>query len=188
MDDRALGLAGHLNHVQSFREGASWSARSAVREQDGILLIATGGAFPVVAHIAFRTDDAVKGSALLAAATNSFGERGRGFTLLVRDGPVAADLEAAAVAAGLTVTGAHFPEMARRDRMADQPLPDGVKLRLVEHVDEVEDTISAIADACPSIGFPAEEAKLMWIGRSGCYVRTSGSSPAISVQQLWPQP
>lgn len=50
----------------------------AIVERDGVLLFATGSAFPVLVNGAFRLDSAVEADAVIDLADAWFSERGRG--------------------------------------------------------------------------------------------------------------
>ena len=64
-------------------------------------MCASGTWIPVVANGAFRSDDTLEGSALVAAADTFFGGLRRGFTVKVRDSGEDDDLRAACLEAGL---------------------------------------------------------------------------------------
>jgi ribosomal protein S18 acetylase RimI-like enzyme len=160
MLDSELGTLGHLNNLQACREVATWSEGGTAQDHDGVLLVATGSTFPVLANLAFRTDDDVSGTSVIDAARHFFGERDRGFTLLVREQPDESDLEAAAVEAGLALFMDHYPEMICRTRLEDRDPPGGVVLRRATTVTDIEDMFAVILDAYPSLGFPADELAL----------------------------
>src|ERR1700744_3411009 len=72
-----------------------WSSRGALLESGGAVLCASGAWVPVAANTAFRSDDALQGSALVAAADAFFAGLTRGFTVKVRDSGEDEDLRGA---------------------------------------------------------------------------------------------
>jgi hypothetical protein len=160
MLESELGILGHLNNLQACREVATWSDGGTAHDHGGLLMVATRSTFPVLANLAFRTDDDVSGKTAIEAAQRFFGERDRGFTLLVREQPDDSDLEAAAVDAGLALFMDHYPEMICRARLEEREPPDGVVVRRAVTIADIEDMFAVILDAYPSLGFPAEELAL----------------------------
>jgi ribosomal protein S18 acetylase RimI-like enzyme len=84
-----------------------------------------------------------------------FGALGRGYTVLIRDLPVDADLRAAAEARGLLEVTSP-PEMVCRARLDDLSPPDGVELRWVHDAHGIRDFVEVSSAAYGSLGMPLE--------------------------------
>src|ERR1700679_348104 len=123
-----------------------WSSRGALLESGGAVMCASGTWIPVVANGAFRSDDALQGSALVAAADAFFGGLGRGFTVKVRDSGEDDDLRVACLVAGLELFGDPVPEMICRTPLPDAPSVDGVTVRMIDDDAGVRDFISVNAE------------------------------------------
>ncbi len=119
-------------------------------------MCASGTWIPMVANSAFRSDDTLQGSALVAAADAFFGGLGRGFTVKVRDSGEDDDLRAACLEAGLELFGDPVPEMICRTELPDQPALDGITVRVADDEAGVRDFISVNAEAYATYGMPPE--------------------------------
>jgi hypothetical protein len=86
-----------------------WGSRGALLETGGAVLCAGGTWIPVVANGAFRSDDSLDGTALVAAADSFFAGLSRGYTIKVRDSGEDEDLRVACEEAGLEVFGDPVP-------------------------------------------------------------------------------
>ena len=133
-----------------------WSSRGALLESGGAVMCASGTWIPMVANSAFRSDDTLQGSALVAAADAFFGGLGRGFTVKVRDSGEDDDLRAACLEAGLELFGDPVPEMICRTALPDQPAVDGITVRVADDEAGVRDFISVNAEAYATYGMPPE--------------------------------
>jgi hypothetical protein len=133
-----------------------WSSRGALLESAGAVLCASGTWIPVVANGAFRSDDALQGSALVAAADAFFGALGRGFTVKVRDSGEDDDLRVACLEAGLELFGDSVPEMICRTPLPDAPAVDHITVRVADDEAGVRDFISVNAEAYATYGMPPE--------------------------------
>lgn len=146
----------HLNLVDSSRWFFELDPRAAIEAGDGWLFGAGSPEHPVISNAAFRTDDGLDAGELIAQAKEFFGERGRGFSVWVRDGrPEDEDLTAAAEAAGLTVVYA-MPEMTLHSPPKSEPTPQGVEVRRLTAVDEADDFWEVATAAYADNGFPPE--------------------------------
>lgn len=145
----------HANCIEYAREGARRSLRDGeIEERNGVLLFATGSDFPVFANGAFRLDAAVDAAEVIGQADAWFADRNRGWSLGITtwdDGD--ADLEAAAVAAGL-VQVTDTPGMVCDQRPADVATPDGIELRVLTTPDEAAAFIAMCDQAYASLGLP----------------------------------
>jgi GNAT superfamily N-acetyltransferase len=111
---------------------------------------------PVISNAAFRIDDKADPETLIARARAFFGDRGRGFSLWVRDEqPQDRDLVMAAESAGLQPVYA-MPEMILKRGAEARPLPPDVEIRQVNSSDGVEDYWRIAAASYVSLGFPPE--------------------------------
>jgi len=111
---------------------------------------------PVVANGAFRSDDSLSGSALVAAADAFFSGLQRGFTVKVRDSGEDDDLRIACLEAGLEAFGDPVPEMICRTPLPGAPAVDGVAVRMIDDDAGVRDFISVNAEAYATYGMPPE--------------------------------
>jgi GNAT superfamily N-acetyltransferase len=125
-------------------------------ESGGAVLCASGTWIPVVANGAFRSDDGLDASALVAAADAFFSGLKRGFTVKVRDSGEDDDLRVACLEAGLELFGDPVPEMVCRAALPDAPAIDGVAVRLIDDDAGVRDFVSVNAEAYATYGMPAE--------------------------------
>jgi GNAT superfamily N-acetyltransferase len=109
-----------------------------------------------VANGAFRSDDGLDASALVAAADAFFSGLKRGFTVKVRDSGEDDDLRVACLEGGLELFGDPVPEMVCRAPLPDAPAIDGVTVRLIDDDAGVRDFVSVNAEAYATYGMPAE--------------------------------
>jgi hypothetical protein len=147
---------GHRTLIAFNRALTHWSSRGALLESGGAVLCASGTWIPVVANGAFRSDDTLNGSSLVAAADGFFASMTRGFTIKVRDSGADDDLRVACVEAGLELFGDPVPEMICRAPLPDAPAVDGVTTRVVDDEAGVRDFISVNAEAYATYGMPSE--------------------------------
>lgn len=153
--DLDLSVLGHLNFIEFNRESSRWSEAGRLAEHDGVLLVATGSAFPVLCNGVFRIDDRVPATTVLDMADQWFAELGRGYTLSPRALDVDADLVDAAVERGLHELHTS-PEMVCRARLDDRDVPPGVELRWVETERDVDDFIEVNTEAYATLGMPTD--------------------------------
>ena len=155
-DDTLLATLGHLNYAEFIRESARWSGPAGdIAEVGGVVMIASGSTFPVGMNGVMRLDDRVPGADVVARADRWFGERGRGYSVAVRDTEADADLAAAADDAGL-LTVVDVPEMVCRERLPDVPPPEGIELRWVDDDEGVAAFVEVVATSYETLGLPAE--------------------------------
>ena len=147
---------GHRTLIAFNRALTHWSSRGALLESGGAVLCASGTWIPVVANGAFRSDDALNGSALVAAADAFFSSLKRGFTIKVRDSGEDDDLRAACLRAGLELFGDPVPEMVCRAPLSDLPVIDGVTVSLVDDDAGLRDFVNVNAEAYATYGMPPE--------------------------------
>ena len=145
---------GHRTLIAFNRALTHWSSRGALLESAGAVLCASGTWIPVVANGAFRSDDTLKGSALVAAADAFFGGLQRGFAIKVRDSGEDEDLREACIESGLELFGDPVPEMVCRTPLADALPLEGVTVRLAEDEGDVRDFVSVNAEAYATYGMP----------------------------------
>ncbi len=152
--EAALGQA---NLIAFNRAMTRWSTNGALEERDGCVLCAGGSWLPVVANDAFRIEDSVEGSDLIAHAESFYGRFARGFSVKVRDTGQDDDLRAACSAAGLETFGEPVPQM-----LVVAPLPDrgvdGVELEWVDDESGVADFVNVNAEAYATYGMPGRSA------------------------------
>jgi GNAT superfamily N-acetyltransferase len=147
---------GHRTLIAFNRALTHWSSRGALLESGGAVLCASGTWIPVVANGAFRSDDGLDASALVAAADAFFSGLKRGFTVKVRDSGEDDDLRVACLEGGLELFGDPVPEMVCRAPLPDAPAIDGVTVRLIDDDAGVRDFVSVNAEAYATYGMPAE--------------------------------
>ncbi len=146
----------HLNLVDSSRQLFALDPGAEIEAGSGWILGAGRSSHPLISNAAFRTDDGLDPSALLARAREFFGDRGRGFALWAR-AEVDADRELIAVAEASGLKLAYeMPEMVLRAPAEAHRLPDGVELRRVTSAADAADYWRVATDAYASIGFPPE--------------------------------
>jgi hypothetical protein len=147
---------GHRTLIAFNRALTHWSSRGALLESGGAVLCASGTWIPVVANGAFRSDDGLDASALVAAADAFFSGLKRGFTVKVRDSGEDDDLRVACLEGGLELFGDPVPEMVCRAPLPDAPAIDGVTVRLIDDDAGIRDFVSVNAEAYATYGMPAE--------------------------------
>jgi Acetyltransferase (GNAT) domain len=154
VDERWLG---HMNLIAQSAASTRWSHNGKAEEADDVVLYASGSWIPAEFNGAFRTDDGVPGTEVLARADRFFGGVGRGYTVKVRDDGSDEDLRAACAAAGIAPFGDPAPQMVCRARPPDEAPPEGIEVRVVRTEQEVEDFVAVNADAYGTYGLPGEE-------------------------------
>jgi hypothetical protein len=155
-DDETLRRLSHLNYAVFGRESATWGHDGGrVLEADGLLLFASSSDFPVLCNGVFRIDDRVPASTTLDLADAWFRELGRGYTVMVRDEGVDADLGREAEARGMLEV-INPPEMVCRERLEDRPEPAGTELRWVTDEAGIRDFLAVNSVAYASLGMPVE--------------------------------
>ena len=147
---------GHRNLIAFNRALTRWGSRGALEEGGGAVLCAGGTWIPVVANGAFRSDDALDGTELIARADAFFAGLGRGFGIKVRDSGEDEDLRRACTDAGLELFGGRVPEMICRSPLPAPPPAHGVALHWVDDEAGVRDFIAVNAAAYATYGMPAE--------------------------------
>jgi GNAT superfamily N-acetyltransferase len=146
----------HLNLIESSRQLFELDPGAAIEAESGWLFAAGSPTHPVISNAAFRIDDEVDASDFLNRARSFFRERGRGFSVWVRDEGVAdTDLFGAAASNGLQ-PAFEMPEMILRERAEVPALPKGAELRRLHTAEETRDYWRVAASAYSSLGFPAE--------------------------------
>jgi hypothetical protein len=147
---------GHRNLISYSRVIPRWGAAGSVHEEEGVLLFASGSWLPVGGNGAFRTDDGVTATVLVARADTFFGRLGRGYSIKVRDTGQDADVQAACEAAGVVRFGEPVPQMICRHRLDDPQPPPGIALRAVTDPSGVRDFIAVNVDAYSTYGMPVD--------------------------------
>jgi hypothetical protein len=153
LDQAALG---HRNLIAFNRALTSWGSRGALEESDGAVLCAGGTWIPVVANDAFRSDDALEGSELIARADAFFNGLARGFSIKVRDSGEDDDLRRACGAAGMEAFGDPVPQMIRHRPLPDPTPVNGVAESVIDDEVGVRDFIAVNAQAYGTYGMPPE--------------------------------
>lgn len=150
----AEGGAGraHLNLAESSRLLFELDPGAEV-EAGGGWLFGTGSSdHPMITNAAFRLDDELEPSELIARAREFFG--GRGFTVWARSGaPQDDELISFAEADGL-LNAYEMPEMLLAERVEEVPLTAGAELRRLETAEDAAAYWRVAAAAYESIGFP----------------------------------
>jgi hypothetical protein len=147
--------AGNQNLLEFTREDVRWQRPHTLLEEDGVMLFAGASDFPAYNNGVHRVDDSVPGTEVVARAQEFFAARGRGFSLWVRDTGEDDDLREAAEAAGIVAFG-DSPQMVCRARLPEQPLPDGVEIRMVTDASGARDFADVVGPAYVSLGAPEE--------------------------------
>jgi hypothetical protein len=147
---------GHRTLIAFGRALTHWASRGALEEGGGAVLCAGGTWIPVVANSAFRSDDSLRGDALIARADAFFSGLARGFTVKVRDSGEDDDLRKACEGAGLESFGDAVPEMVCRTPLPDPHPIDGVTVRVIDDDAGVRGFIAVNAEAYATYGMPAE--------------------------------
>jgi hypothetical protein len=117
-----------LNYAEATRE-LTRRGGGAVHDEDGLLYFAGAHRLPVLVNGVMRTDPKLPAATVLDRANDFFRQRRRGYSVLIqahRD----ADLQEAAIAAGLHTMGAS-PGMVLERRLPDAEPRPGVTLRRV---------------------------------------------------------
>jgi GNAT superfamily N-acetyltransferase len=146
---------GHLNLLEFSRENARWARNHVVVDEGGALLFAGDTDWPAYMNGVLRTDDETDPAAMLERARAFFHARGRGYSLWTRELDVDADLARAIEAAGHTRLF-DYPQMIRRERFDERPLPAGVDIRRAVDAQGVADCARVNAQAYTTYGSPAE--------------------------------
>jgi hypothetical protein len=133
-----------------------WGSHGALEEGDGAVLCAGGTWIPVVANGAFRSDDTLDGTTLVARAEAFFGGLARGFSIKVRDSGEDEDLRAACVAAGLDAFGEPTPEMLCGSPLPEIAPPADLAVRWVDDEAGLADFGAVNSQAYGTYGMPAE--------------------------------
>jgi hypothetical protein len=147
---------GHRTLIAFDRALTHWGSRGALEEGGGAVLCASGTWIPVVANSAFRSEDTLSGTALIARADTFFSGLARGFTIKVRDSGQDDDLRRACEESGLESFGDAVPEMICRTPLVEPHPIDGITLRVIDDDDGVRDFITVNAEAYATYGMPAE--------------------------------
>lgn len=151
-----LNRRAHLNLIDSSRQLFELDPDATVEAGNNWLFGAGTPNHPAISNAAFRRDDGVDPEQFIEAARTFFGERGRGFSVWLRDGvPEDRDLAAAAEAAGLQCVHS-MPEMVLQAPAEAPPLPPGAELRRLSHAEEAESYWQIAAASYTSIGFPPD--------------------------------
>jgi GNAT superfamily N-acetyltransferase len=146
----------HLNLIDSSQQFFELDPDARVEASEGWLFGAGSSSHPAISNAAFRRDDDVSAAELVARAKTFFAERGRGFSLWIRDGqPEDADLVQAAEAAGLQLVYA-MPEMTLTRPAEIRALARGAEIRQLTAAEQAEDYWAVAMSAYASLGFPAE--------------------------------
>jgi hypothetical protein len=147
---------GHRTLIAFNRAMTHWGSGGALLESGGAVLCAGGTWIPVVANGAFRSDDTLSGTALVAAADAFFAGLSRGYTVKVRDSGEDEDLRLACDEAGLEVFGDPVPEMICGTPLAEAPAIDGVTVGVIDDEAGLRDFIAVNAEAYATYGMPPE--------------------------------
>jgi hypothetical protein len=147
---------GYRTLIAFSRALTGWGSNGALREDDGIVLCASGSWIPVVGNCAFRrSEGAVSATELVARADDFFGGLARGYSVKVCDDSDD-DLREACTAAGLEAFGESVPEMLCRAPLSEQAPPKGVLLSAAEDEGGIEDFRAVNAEAYGTYGLPAD--------------------------------
>ncbi len=146
----------HLNLVESSRQLFELDPKAEVETGPGWMFGAGSAARPVISNAAFRGDDSLDASELIARAREFFSARGRGFSVWGRAGVAADDdLFAAAEASGLQDVYA-MPEMVLRAPAEERPIPPDTELRRLTSAEQAEEYWRVATTSYASLGFPPE--------------------------------
>ena len=146
----------HLNLAESSRLLFELDPGADVEAGGGWLFGAGSADNPMITNAAFRLDDELEPTELIARAREFFGDRGRGFTVWARSGvPEDDELISFAEADGL-LNAYEMPEMLLAERVEEIPLTAGAELRRLESAEDAADYWRVAAAAYESIGFPPE--------------------------------
>jgi GNAT superfamily N-acetyltransferase len=146
---------GHLNLLEFARENARWARNHTVVDEGGALMFAGDTDWPAFQNGVLRWDDRADAVTVLERARDFFHGRGRGFSVWARELDVDADIGAAAEKIGGTKLF-DYPQMIRRERFDERPLPEGVEIRRLTDAAGVADFAEINARAYTVYGSPAE--------------------------------
>jgi len=148
------------NLLESAREFSRWNPASECVERAGLVLIAGSTAFPVgYSNCLIREDRGVPAKLALETARSFFGDRGRAFTVFVRnsiDADMVSDLEAQGLKAVSDV-----PCMIIRQSLEEGGVADGIELRRVRSEEEAHHMVEISCQAYTTLGFPPDEARTL---------------------------
>jgi hypothetical protein len=159
----AEAVAGNLNLLEFTREDVRWQRPSTILEEDGVLMFAGSSNFPAYNNGVHRTNDTTPGTEVISRANEFFGALERGYSVWIRDTGEDDDLRAACEAA-LIGAFADSPQMICRTRLADQPLPDDVEIRLVTDAAGVDQYADICGPAYVSLGSPEDATRSHFAG------------------------
>lgn len=146
----------HRNLVDSSRQFYELDPGAAIEAEPGWLFGAGSASHPVISNAAFRRDDAVDATELIARAMEFFAARERRFSIWLKaDQAEDEDLAAAAEASGFQAVF-EMPEMVLRGALDPVPLPAGAELRKLSDESEAPDFWAVAKDAYATNGFPPE--------------------------------
>lgn len=145
----------HANCIEYARETARGSrAAGAIVERDGVLLFASGSAFPILVNGAFRVDPSVDADEVIEMADTWFAERQRGWSIGTTGwGDGDQDLIEAASRHGLHPT-ANTPGMVCHVRLEDAVATGGIELRTLTTDAEASAFVAMLDAAYTSLGMP----------------------------------
>lgn len=155
MTDDEVAERCHANCIEYARQGVRLSGSAGeIAERGGVLLLAGGSDFPVLANGAFRLDPAVGADEMIDVADAWFAERSRGWSLGTTSWAGAdQDLLDAAAARGLLPT-TDMPGMVCDERLPDAPVPEGIELRVLTTEEEAAALVEMSDLAYASLGLP----------------------------------
>lgn len=146
----------HLNLVDSSRQLFELDPGAEIEAGDGWVFGAGRSQHPLISNAAFRVDDGLDPTELIARAKDFFASRNRGFAVWARAGAEEdSDLIDAAGRAGLQPAYG-MPEMALDHRAEERPPADGTNLRQVASAADAAEYWQVATGAYASIGFPPE--------------------------------
>jgi ribosomal protein S18 acetylase RimI-like enzyme len=172
-----------LNEQELWREMVRWSGGRIVEER-GVLLVSGPSAY---LRVAIRTDPRVDATAMVARASEFFGDEPTGFIVLVRR-PDDDDIERAALAAGFRVGWTERP-MAMHDPPSLGAVPGDVAVRVVADAPAVADYGRVVALANDDPG-ERERAPLLFHGETiiaphiAAFVAYRGAEPVACAMTL----
>jgi ribosomal protein S18 acetylase RimI-like enzyme len=156
----AIDLA-DANLLQALREHARWQIPSELREENGLLLVAGPNALPVAfRNFVARVDREVPAGAVLERARRFFSGRERAFAVVVRM-HCDADLDEAARAAGLTLTG-DSACMLRESPLPEPAIPADIRIERFASEAHVRHAVQVNAEAYEAIKLPAQETRIFF--------------------------
>jgi GNAT superfamily N-acetyltransferase len=146
----------HRNLVDSSRQFFQLDPGAAVEAEPGWLFGAGSASHPVISNGAFRRDNDVDATELIARATEFFAARKRRFSVWVKAGqPEDDDLAGAAEAAGFQAVY-EMPEMVLGERPEPPKLSPGTELRKLESAEQAGDFWRVAIESYADVGFPPE--------------------------------